>query len=379
MRIYTKKLARLRDKARELAGEIGPAAAEIDREDMFPPELLGRLWDAGFMTLTVPKGFGGGDQGLTEASAVVEELARGSGAAALLVLLQCLGVGALRDFAREEQAGELLKRVVDERMVTAFALSEPEPAPGEKPRVTTAKKRKDKHVITGKKTFVSGARESDLVVVFAVTNPKSRIKKALSAFVTPTGARGMLPGRELPKSGLRGVPAVEIALGGVEVPEEQILGGPGTGYEIARTSIYKTAPLAAALSSGLLAEALGHTLSRAREQKDDLALSEFQPMGIAFAEISGKLDLCRSLAWAAAGAVAAEAPEAERLAREAKWMATEAATDGIDQAARLQGIGAAVKGSLLERLSRDARAAQLLLGPNHIHKMEVAGKLLRGK
>jgi len=55
------------------------------------------------------------------------------------------------------------------------------------------------------------------------------------------------------------------------------------------------------------------------------------------------------------------------------------AVSGIDQAARIMGIEGSIRGSVLERLSRDARAAQLVLGPNHIHRIEVARKIIRGK
>lgn len=380
MKVYTKKTARLRDRARRAAKEMRKAAGKVDEEDVFPAGLLEHLWEAGFMTLRVPKKYGGGGATLSEASMVVEELARAGGAAGLIVLLQALGVAAVLEANDEKKEKLFLEKIVDGRQLLAFALSEPEPGPGDKAIITTAKKKKSEYIIRGKKTFVSGAREADLAIVFCVTNPQAGLRKAMSAFVVEAGTTGMLPGRELVKSGLRGVPAVELVFEGCRVKAKARLGRAGSGYAIADRAMISTAPLAAALACGLLAEAVDHVLSMLRTRGPGASpLSEFQPLELALAEMTAGLDSSRALTWVASRSMEEGIPDAERLAREAKWLATEAAVTGIDLACRLMGIEGSLRGTTLERLSRDARASQLVLGPNHIHRIEVARKLLGGK
>lgn len=379
MRVFTKRTADLRDRARDVAEEFREAAGRIDEEDAIPPELVERLWESGAMSLRVPRRFGGGEASLPEVVIVVEELARGCGAAGLMVMLQALALSALREFGTPRQLEEWLPRIVDGRWSLAFALSEPFPEPGEKSRVTFAKKLKAGYYLRGKKTYVSGAREADLVIVFAVTSPRAGLRRALSAFVIPAGTPGLLPGRILLKSGLRGVPAVELWLEGCEVKAQDRLGKIGQGYQIARRAMISAAPLAGAISSGLLAEAVAYLLHRTRKNRGTGdTLSEFQPLELAVAELSVQLDISLLLTWVAAGALEEGRQDAERLAREAKWLATEAAVNGLDSICRLFGMEAAPRGSLLERLSRDVHAAQFLLGPNHLHRIEVARKLLWG-
>ena len=378
MRMFTKKMARVRDRARKVAAAFREAAGEIDREDRIPPELVDRLWSSGLMTLRVPKQFGGAEASLFEAALAVEELSRGCAAAGLLVLLETLGVAALREAATERQARDLFGKVVDQRAGLAFALSEPLSDEDPSSRVTTARKQGREHLIRGKKTFVSGAREADLVIVFAMTSPRARLKKGLSAFALPAGTAGMLPGPELSRSGLRGVPAVELVFEGARAGAAHRLGRAGQGYQIAQRALLTAAPLAAAMACGLLGEALEQALSFARKRgRTGSPLSEFQAVELALAEVSAGLDMSQAMTWAAAGALEENSAHAERLAREAKWMATEAAVNGIDAIGRLFGVEAALKGSSLDRLSRDARAAQVLLGPNHLHRIEVARKLLK--
>ncbi|HUT54478.1 MAG TPA: acyl-CoA dehydrogenase family protein [bacterium] len=380
MRMFSKKTAKVRDRAREVADELRKDADKVDAQCTFPASHLGLLWDSGFMALRAPREQGGMDATLPEAAVVVEELARGSAAAALIVLLQALAAEAIRGFASEKQAAEWFDKIVTNRFISSFALSEPEPGPSEKAKLTVARKVKGGYVITGRKTFVTGARDADLVVVFAVTSPKARLKKALSAFVIPAGTTGMMPGAEDPKSGLRGAPAVELVFSGCRVAASTRLGAAGAGYAVAQKAIITAAPLAAALSCGLLAEALEHTIALARGRGRNAApLSEFQPLELALADAMAGLDSSLALTWAAAGAVEENAPGAERLARESKWVAGEAAVSGIDQAMAMFGLEASLRGSYLERLSRDARSARLILGPNHIHKIEVARKLISGK
>lgn len=379
MRLYTKKIAGIKDRARAAAGAFRREAGRIDEEDAIPPGLLELLWESGFMSLRAPRVFGGGDMGLPECVVAVEELARGCGAAGLIVMLQALGMSALREFGSEKQGKEWWPRILEARSSCAFALSEPAGEPGAKSKVTFAKKIKSEYYLRGKKTFVSGARDADLVTVFAVSSPTAGLKSALSAFLVPAGTAGLLPGRELTKSGLRGVPAVELWLEGCRVPAGSRIGKPGQGYEIARRAMVMACPLASALACGLLAEAVDYALAQVRERAAAVGpLSEFQPLELTLAELSAGLDSALALTWAAAGTLEDKVSDGERLAREAKWTATEAAVHGLDSAARLFGIESSLKGSPLERLGRDARTCQLLLGPNHIHRIEVARKLIRG-
>ncbi len=380
MKIYTKKLARLRDRARSVATRLEKRAVEMDSLDELPPAVLDLLWEEGFMTMAAPKERGGGGSPLTETSVVVEELARGSGAAALVVTLQALAMNALSVKSDLKKTAELFEQTVDRRLIFAFALSEPEPEEGGESGLTTAVKQKGEFSISGRKTFVSGAREADQVIVFAVTDKKARLKKALSAFVVPAGTTGMIPGHELSRAGLRGVPAVDLVFNGCRVAPKTMLGRRGEGYDISGKALVRTAPLAASLACGLLGRALGEALTLAgKRDRGSYTLSESQPVELTLSEAAASLDSARAFAWAAAGAVDEGMPEAERLARESKWVATEAAVARIDDLSRLFGIEANVRGRTLERLSRDARAAQLVLGPNHIHRIEVARKLLSGK
>jgi alkylation response protein AidB-like acyl-CoA dehydrogenase len=188
----------------------------------------------------------------------------------------------------------------------------------------------------------------------------------------------MRPGRELTRAGLRGVPAVELEFNGCRVPKKAMLGPAGQGHALAQAAVIATAPLAASLSCGLLAEAMDYVLALLRARgPGERPLAEFQPLDLTLADVMARLDSSLAMAWAAAGAIDEGLPAAERLSREAKWIASESAVLGIDAFTRLLGIEASLKNAPLERLSRDARAAQLLLGPNHLHRLEVARKLTR--
>ncbi len=375
VRIYTKKMARTRARARTAAAKLRAGAAQVDEMDEFPPELLELLWERGFLTMRVPKKYGGAETGLAEACIIIEELARGSGTAALIVLLQGLAAEAIQKYASEKQASEWFEKIVHHRQTIAFALSEPD---DESALMTTARKDKSGYVIQGRKTFVSGVREADMVMVFAVSNKKAGLRRALTAFMVPGGSAGMVTGRELSRAGLRGLPAVELLFEGCRVSQSRRIAGQGRGYAVAKDAIVFAAPLAAALSCGILAEALDHVVRFIREGREKPSpASESQALELSLAEMWAGLDSARALTWAAAGAVEEGVRDAERLAREAKWTAAETCIRSLDRAESMAGILGSIKGSALERLSRDARAAGLVLGLNHIHKIEVARKLAK--
>ena len=62
----------LRERARALAAEIAPGAAETDRSEAYPWHVVARMREAGFFGMTIPREHGGGGLGYLEAVLVVE-------------------------------------------------------------------------------------------------------------------------------------------------------------------------------------------------------------------------------------------------------------------------------------------------------------------
>jgi alkylation response protein AidB-like acyl-CoA dehydrogenase len=99
---------------------------------------------------------------------------------------------------------------------------------------TTAKLTADgtHYVLNGAKTFISGARNSELCVVVARTSPAAAEDRrtGLSLLVVETSAEGFAYGRKLEKLGQRSIDASELSFTDVHVPVENLLGEEGRGF-----------------------------------------------------------------------------------------------------------------------------------------------------
>lgn len=159
------------EKIDSLAKKFAERADKHDQEGSFPFDNVNELKQAGYLSLTVPKEFGGEGLSLYEFVLLQERIAQGDAATAL-----CLGwhLGCFLELAEERSWNEetlrsLCKKVVQDKALVNRAATEPatgSPTRGGMPQ--TKATREDKSwVINGTKTFTSMAPALDYALVSA--------------------------------------------------------------------------------------------------------------------------------------------------------------------------------------------------------------------
>ncbi len=123
----TVELRMLADTVRRAARErIAPLAASIDEAGEFNREVAGLCWDLGLMTLTFPPEHGGAERDLgTALCLAVEEIARHCASSSLLLIIQAVGSFPIIHGARPELLERLLPRMVKNRELAAYLVTEP--------------------------------------------------------------------------------------------------------------------------------------------------------------------------------------------------------------------------------------------------------------
>ncbi|HEY0406566.1 MAG TPA: acyl-CoA dehydrogenase [Pyrinomonadaceae bacterium] len=356
-----------------VASEIEPRAAEEPDTEAHFRALLALLAEAGLLRYAVASVDARFD---TRSLCLIREaLAYSSSLADLAFVMQGLGTYAISLAAPEHVRDFWLERAASGRAIAAFALTETNAGSDVAAIETTARRDGDAYVIDGHKRFISNAGLADFYTVFARTGTLKDGRAELSAFVV--GAR--MPGFRVRQRTemIAPHPVGEIEFNAARVPAEDMVGREGDGFQLAMQTLDTFRASVGAAACGMARRALDEALHYARHRRQfGRPIAEHQLIQEKLADMATELDAARLLVYRAAYLKDAGAERVTREASEAKLFATEAAGRIIDSALQIHGGSGLVRGSVIERLYRDARALRIYEGTSEIQKLIIAGQLL---
>jgi alkylation response protein AidB-like acyl-CoA dehydrogenase len=207
---------------------------ELDRRSAYPDGFVKALTDAGWLGALIPAEYGGAGLGITEASLILEEI-NASGGNAAGAHAQMYTMGTLLRHGSEEQKRTYLPRIAKgELRLQAFGVTEPE-AGSETTRIrTTAERRGDGYLVTGKKIFISRALQSDLMLLLARTTPYDRVEdktQGLSVFLVDL--RAAVAAKKVvirPIETMINHHTTEVFIDGLELAASDLVGTEGQGF-----------------------------------------------------------------------------------------------------------------------------------------------------
>ncbi|MGW1088810.1 acyl-CoA dehydrogenase family protein [Streptomyces sp. NPDC002596] len=301
-----------------------------------------------------------------------ESLARGCTEAETALALQGLGTYPLVQAGTQAHRARWLPEVRAGRAVAAFALSEPGAGSDAAALTLAAERAPDGWRLTGEKRWISNAPEADFYTVFARTTPGAGAR-GVTAFLVPADRPG-LTGTALDM--LSPHPIGALALDGVPVTPDDVLGEPDRGFGVAMNTLNLFRPSVGAFAVGMARAALDATLAHtAQRTAFGGPLKELQAVSHQVAEMATRTEAARLLVYAAAAAYDAGEPGVPGRAAMAKLYATEAAQYVVDAAVQLHGARALRRGHLLEHLYREVRAPRIYEGASEVQRTIIAKEL----
>src|SRR5918911_1104455 len=290
----------LRELAHEFAErEIRPKEREYDERSTHPADVLVKAHELGLMNVHIPEVYGGLQLGAFEGMLIGEELCWGCSGIGTAIAANGLGHGPVIIAGTEEQKREWLPPLVEEPLLTSFALSEPNAGSDVSGIQTTAVLHGDEYVLNGSKMFITNAGHASWLTVFASTD-KSKGHRGLSAFVVPTDLDGVVVEKHLDKMGQRATDTSAIAFQDVVVPAANRLGEEGHGFKIAMQTLDFTRPGTAAGAVGVARAAFEHAAQYSKERVQfgqPIALN--QGVNFLIADMATKIEAARLLCWQA--------------------------------------------------------------------------------
>ncbi len=368
----------VQEKARQAAAAVKEKAAHLDREGLFPGDILKAWAEAGFFGLSLPREFGGGGHDYVSYCLAQMELAQACPSAALIVHLNHSLFGlALAQFGTPEQKRRFLPPVARGEVFTCFALTEPEAGSDPGGLKTMAVRAGQEWLLTGRKNFVTSADRARYGLVAALTDP-GQGPKGISAFIVDLNTLGVKRGPVEEKMSLTGAVSVSLEFHEVRLPADGLLGELNQGLRIFLATLDGARVGAAAQAVGLGRAVLRHSLEHARRRVQfGQPLVQFQNIQWKLADMATELEAAALLTLKAAWLRDRHQPYTMAAAM-AKRFATDVAMAAAMEGVQILGGYGVLKDYPLERYFRDAKAGQIYEGTNEIMRLIIARELIKG-
>jgi butyryl-CoA dehydrogenase len=358
------------------ADVVAPRAAGIDATGTFPRDLVTQAAALGLTGVTLPAAVGGGARPyVTYASAL--EVVSGASAtlAVILSVTNSLVAEPVAEFGTAQQKDVWLERLAKGEVLGSFALSEPQAGSDAGNQHTSARLDDRGYVLSGRKTWVANAEVADVAIVFAATQPGAR-GRGISAFLVPLDSPGISREPSPDSLGVRGLGCMDLVFNDVRVGTDALLGESGKGFRIAMRALEGGRVAIAAQALGVGQAALDEAVAYAkRREAFGQPIGNFQAIQFQLADIATDLEAARMLMWSAADA-RDRAGRARFEAAMAKLQASEAAHRAADRAMQILASEGYRRGSTIERLFRDVRAAEIYQGTSEVQRMIIAAHVL---
>lgn len=377
------EIERKREEWRKKAQEVGknvvaPRASEIDAKGEFSWDIVEVFAKEGFLSLLIPKEYGGRDADITSFCLIVEEIAKYCASSALLVIVQAVGTMPIALGGTEELKKNYLTKIAREGKLVCFCLTEPETG-SDAASIRTKAVRKDGHyLLNGTKVFITNGGVADFYTVFATTNPGKKME-GITGFVVEKGAPGLSVGKTENKMGIRGSNTTEVILNEVEVPVSQRVGDEGVGWWLMMRTLNRSRPAIAAQAVGLAQGALDYVIQYGRER--DWAKKRDEMCGIHFqlADMAVEIEAARALAYKSARMMDEKVKgiPVQMFSAMAKYFASDIAMKVTTNAVQILQWEGLTKSHPVERMMRDAKVIQIFEGTNQIQRKVVAHTLLK--
>ncbi|HEY2934891.1 MAG TPA: acyl-CoA dehydrogenase [Acidobacteriota bacterium] len=358
------------------SGRVKPLVEKMDREGLLEPGLLPQLFELGLMGIEIPEDLGGSGGTFFMSVLAVEELSRVDASVGVVVDVQnTLVNNALLRWGTSEQRGRFLPRLAS-ASVGAYALSEPSSGSDAFALQTRAVDCGDCFELSGRKLWITNAKEADLFILFATVDPQLGYK-GITAFLVERDAPGFTVGKKEDKLGIRASSTCELLLEHCRIPKENLLGEVGKGYKVSIETLNEGRIGIGAQMIGLSRGALEAAVAYATEREQfGQSIAKFQAIRFQLAKMATELEAARLMVYNAARLRDAGNSFAKEAAM-AKYFSSSVAERITSAAVEIFGGYGYTRDYPVEKFYRDAKIGKIYEGTSNMQLQTIAKLLIQ--
>ena len=352
---------------------VAPLAEEIDREQRFPYELVAEMADLGLMGIPIPEEYGGAGADTVSYAIAIEELTRIDSSVAITVAAHTsLGTMPIYLFGTEEQKQEWLPRLASGKGLAAFGLTEASSGSDAGAIRTRAELKDGSWIVNGSKMFITNAGTD---ITQCVTITALTAENETSNIIVPNGTAGYDISEPMHKLGWRASDTRELSFKDCAVPEGNLLGPRGNGFQQFMEILDGGRISVAAMGVGLAQGAYDLALAYAKErQQFGRPIATFQAIQFALADMATEIDAGRQLVYRAAWLKDQGKPFG-LAAAQAKLYTGLLSNRAVNASLQIHGGYGFMDEFAISRLYRDQKILEIGEGTNEVQRMVIAKHL----
>jgi acyl-CoA dehydrogenase len=368
----------LREQIRRFVdSEVKPHAEAWEAQGMVPREVLRRMGALGFFGIRYPETYGGSEMDTMGSVVLAEELGRSTFSGVAITALVHTDMASVHVFnaGSEAHKARWMPKIIAGEAICAVAVTEPDAGSDVKAIRTTARERDGGFVLNGAKMFITNGVHANLYCVAAKTGDIGGGSKAVTMFLVEKGTPGFRVGRALDKHGWRSSDTAELLFEDCFVPREAVLGEVGRGFYAIMRNFQNERIVIAAMAMGEAQAALDLTIDYVKTRKAfGATLWEKQTIRQRLAERAAEVEAGRQLVYSVAWRDA-RGHDVTREVSMAKAYCGELVNSVMYDCLQFHGGMGFMRGSVIERMARDARVQPIGGGATEVMLEEVAKRL----
>jgi glutaryl-CoA dehydrogenase (non-decarboxylating) len=359
-----------------VASHVEPAAADWERDQVVPSEIVRLMGEKGYLGSNLPREYGGQGWDVVTFGLLNEAFGRGSASLTSYLTVQSMVAMALLKWGSREQKSAWLPRLASGEIIASFAMTEPDTGSDLSAFKTEFKRRAGSEtlILNGQKRWITCAQVSEIFLIFGKMDNQS------VACLVPRGTPGFTvePIREL--MGFRAAGLAKLSFVNCELPLSNIVGKPGfgvshvmpVGMQYGRIS---TACSALGIIRGCFEESVAYA---ARRKIGDRSLGEIGLMRRLIARMGTDMEAGNFLCHNACRAEDERAPESFETALAAKYFTSQASVRAASDAVQLRGAAGVHESSPTARYYGSAKIMEIIEGTTQVHE-DLLGKMYMGQ
>jgi len=372
-----KHYALYQDVKEFLSKELEPIKDEIEQKKEIPLSLVKKIGEKGLIGPLIPKAYNGTEQGMVAHCMITEEIAR-LNAAVSVTRTPCILMGYLvNNHGNEEQKDKLLKKIATGEKLCSICITEKDAGSNVAGIKTTAERKEDKFILNGSKRFITNAGIADYYFIWTITNRDVNPRNGMSVFLVEKNTPGFTVENPYGLMGINGIYNGTLKLENVEIPEENLIGEEGQGFQNLMATFNVERITLSSECNGISLAALEDSKKYAKSRiQFDKPISNFQIIQMKIAGMATKLRASRLLAYSAARLHELKI-NVTKEASMAKAFSSKSAVEIASEAVQIHGGDGYTDNYSVERYLRDAKFFMIGGGTSEIQNLVIAREELK--
>jgi alkylation response protein AidB-like acyl-CoA dehydrogenase len=362
---------------RFLEVEAKPYVHELEKNDIYPEEMVEKMKAMGLFGCIIPPEYGGLGLSTSTYAKIVERISCTWMSLSGIINSHLIVASAIHRHGTDWQKQYYLPRLASGEMRAAVGFTEPDTGTDLQAIRTTARREGDHYIVNGAKTWITNSLHGHVVALLVKTDPTAQPRhKGMSWLIAEKGP-GFKVARKLEKLGYKGIDTCELVFEDFKVPVNCLIGGvEGVGLKQVLSGLELGRINVAARGVGVARAALQEATSYAQIRKTfGKPICEHQAIQLKLGEMATRVEAARLLTESAANAYD-KGLRCDMEAGMAKYFATEAALENAIEAMRIHGGYGYSKEYNVERLYRDAPLLTIGEGTNEMQRIIIARQLI---